>query len=293
MKFAAIDIGSNAVRLLFSNVSEEKGKVVFKKSSLIRIPIRLGEDAFREGIISKEKEVQLIKTLVAFKNLIEVISPLSYRACATSAMREARNGPEIIKKIRATSGLNVEIIGGKDEAGIIYSNHIAETLDPDCDYLYVDVGGGSTELTLISEGEMKQSRSFNIGTIRMLYQQVSKDEWEGMKVWVRENVKKNREVIAIGSGGNINRLYKMSDEKNKMLSKEKLEGLMLELSMLTYDERVNQLGLNPDRADVIVPAGKIFHTIMKNGGINQVHVPQFGLADGLVHLLYEEWKSRQ
>ncbi|HSH67882.1 MAG TPA: exopolyphosphatase [Bacteroidia bacterium] len=291
MKFAAIDIGSNAVRLLFCNVFDDDGRVTLKKSELIRVPLRLGEDAFITGKISPDKIQKLIDSINAFKNLIKVNEVIDYRACATSAMRDAQNGKEVIERIKKETGIQVELIDGKTEAAILYSNHIQERLDKDMSYLYIDIGGGSTELTLFSKGKTIASQSFNIGTIRMLHNQIDKAYWTTFKEWVETTTKGYTPIMAIGSGGNINKLFKMSGRKpNKMISTEKLKSLYTLLESYSYEDRIKLLGLNPDRADVIIPASKILLTILKKAGIEYAIVPQTGLADGIIHQLYRSRK---
>jgi exopolyphosphatase/guanosine-5'-triphosphate,3'-diphosphate pyrophosphatase len=292
MRFAAIDIGSNAVRLLLCNVYETEGQVHFKKAELVRMPIRLGEDVFRFGRISPEKKIQLAKVMKAFKLLIEAFGALDYRACATAAMREAENKDEVISFVAQQSGIEIEIIDGKTEARIIYSNHIAEFLEKDEAYLYIDVGGGSTELTLFADSHIVSSQSFNIGTIRMLQDSVSKETLNNMKEWIRKNVSPSQPHTAIGSGGNINKIFKMADRKeHKPLTYELLKEMHELLKQFSVEDRITKLGLNPDRADVIVPAAKIFLTVMKTASIEKILVPQIGLSDGIIHLLYE--KHRQ
>lgn len=293
MRFASIDIGSNAVRLLLCNVIEDSKDTHFKKNELIRMPIRLGEDSFLLKKITEEKIKKLVHTMKAFKYLIKVFDAVSYRACATSAMREAENGKEVIDRIKRESGLQVEIIDGKTEAEIIYSNHIAEHLEHDQSYIYIDVGGGSTELTLFSENKIVFSQSFNVGTIRFLHDTVSKDYWSLFKEKVKEVTKGYHPLTAIGSGGNINKMFKMVGKKdNKPVYYDKLKELYEYLNSFTVEERITQLGLNPDRADVIVPAAKIFLSIMKHGEIEKIIIPQIGLSDGIVHLLYENYKAK-
>lgn len=293
MRFAAIDIGSNAVRLLLCNVYDQDGEPVFKKAELVRMPIRLGEDAFRYKRITEEKKEKLAKTMKAFKLLIDVFGAVDYRACATAAMREADNGPEVIRYIKQQSGIEIEIIDGKTEAQIIYSNHIEEHLDHDQSYLYIDVGGGSTELTLFAKNKVVASQSFNIGTIRLLHDQVSKETWSYFKEWVKEKTIPFYPLTAIGSGGNINKLFKMADKKeNKPLTLAKIQEVYSFLKEFSVEERITRLGLNPDRADVIVPATKIFLTVMKTAVIDKILVPQIGLSDGIIHLLYEKNKRQ-
>jgi exopolyphosphatase/guanosine-5'-triphosphate,3'-diphosphate pyrophosphatase len=293
VKFASIDIGSNAVRLLFCNVIEDKGKASFKKSELIRIPLRLGEDAFLHKRITQQKATRLITTMKAFKHLISVHEVIDYKACATAALRAAQNSDDIIKRIRKEAGLNVEVIDGKTEASIIYSNHSAG-LNKTASYLYIDIGGGSTELTLISKGKTVASKSFNIGTILLLYNKVSDEVWLEFKDWVRKLSQGKGVITAIGSGGNINKLYKMSEEKgNRPLPYKKLKQLAAQIESYSPKDRVKILGLNPDRADVIVPASKILLTIMKCADIKNIMVPEIGLSDGIVRGLYQKYKKRK
>jgi exopolyphosphatase/guanosine-5'-triphosphate,3'-diphosphate pyrophosphatase len=293
MIFAAIDIGSNAVRLLFSHVYETKGKTYFEKEELIRMPVRLGEDTFLRGEISKQKADKLVAAMRGFKELMKVFDIVAYKACATSAMRDAKNGQEIIERVKKEADINIEIIDGKTEAATIFSNHAEEFLDPMKSYLYIDVGGGSVELTLISDREIIAQKSFNVGTLRMLFDKIDKDEWDSYKQWIKKNTQGIKPLNAIGSGGNINKLYKMSGKKDsKHLSYEKLKAMHDMLSSYTFEERITILGLKPDRADVIIPASKIFLTAMKHADIEKVYVPQIGLSDGIVHLLYDEYKKK-
>lgn len=288
MKFAAIDIGSNALRLLFGNVYESAQGPIFKKADLVRIPLRLGEDAFLHKKISPQKADKLVMAMKAYRQLLDFYEVTEYKACATAAMREATNAVEIIERISGEAGIAIEIIDGKTEAQIIYSNHVAEHLSSDSDYLYIDVGGGSTEITLFSKNHAVASRSFNIGTIRMLNNLVSKELWAEMKEWVKNETKEYRPLTAIGSGGNINKIFKMSRKKqNRPLSYAKLKEMHEFITSFSLKERIEVLGLNPDRADVIEPAGKIFLTVMKAADIKDIYVPQIGMADGLIHLLYE------
>lgn len=289
MKFAAIDIGSNAVRLLFCNVYEDKGQTYYKKAELIRVPIRLGEDSFLNKKISTKKADKLVTAMKAFKHLIDVYDAVDYRACATSAMRDAENGYDVVARVRKEAGIKIEIIDGKTEADIIFSNHIEEHLDKANNYLYIDIGGGSTEITLFSKNKVVVSQSFNIGTIRMLHEQIDKEYWSYFKNWVKEQTDGYKPLIAIGSGGNINKLFKMVGRKpNKPISTLKIKNLYEVLESYTYEERMQVFGLNPDRADVIIPASKILLSVLKKAEIEKVLVPQIGLSDGIVHLLYEK-----
>jgi exopolyphosphatase / guanosine-5'-triphosphate,3'-diphosphate pyrophosphatase len=294
LKFAAIDIGSNAVRLLFGNVYEGAAEPIFKKADLVRVPLRLGEDAFLHKRISDAKADKLITVMKSFRHLINFYEVSDFRACATSAMREAVNGAEIVARVKKETGITIEIIDGKTEAQIIYSNHIAESLDKNYDYLYIDVGGGSTEITLFSKDKVVTSRSFNIGTIRMLNDLVSREQWNEFKNWVKEITKDHRRpLIAIGSGGNINKIFKMSRKKqSRPLSYSKLKAIYDMLDAFTLDERIKILGLNPDRADVIIPASRIFLTVMKIAETDRLLVPQIGMADGLIHLQYEAYREK-
>ena len=293
MIFAAIDIGSNAVRLLFTHVYEIKGKVFFEKEELIRMPVRLGEDTFLKGEISKEKADKLVSAMKGFKELMNVFNIIAYRACATSAMRDAKNGKEVIERVKKEANINIEIIDGKTEAATIFSNHAEEFLDPLKSYLYIDVGGGSVELTLISDKKTIAQKSFDVGTLRMLFGKIDNNEWDSYKQWIKKNTQGIKPLNAIGSGGNINKLYKMSGKKeSKSLNYDKLKSMQDMLSSYTYEERITILGLKPDRADVIIPATKIFLTAMKYADIERVYVPQIGLSDGIIHLLYEEYKKK-
>lgn len=289
MKFAAIDIGSNAVRLLFCNVYEDGGKTLFKKAELIRVPIRLGEDSFLHKKISVKKADKLVTAMKAFKNLIDVYDAVGYRACATSAMRDAENRYEVVERVRKEAGIKIEVIDGKTEADIIYANHIEEHLDKNNNYLYIDIGGGSTEITLFSKNKAVVSQSFNVGTIRMLHDQIDKEYWSYFKNWIKEITAGYKPLIAIGSGGNINKLSKMTRKKSgKPFAVAKLKSLCELIESYSYEERIQVLGMNPDRADVIIPASKILLTVLKKAEIEKIIVPEIGLSDGIVHQLYEK-----
>ncbi|WP_316747801.1 exopolyphosphatase [Pedobacter gandavensis] len=289
LRYAAIDIGSNAVRLLIADITKTDEGFGFKKNTLIRVPLRLGDDAFLDHRISKRKTEDLLKTMLAFKNLMDVYQVTKYLACATSAMREAENGGEIIKQVKEVCDLNLEIIHGQREANIIYANHIEETLDNKKSYLYIDVGGGSTELSVFVNRIPVASKSFDIGTIRILDNQDREETWEEMKLWVKENTKGHKNLAAIGTGGNINKLFRMSDEKEGMpMSFIKLKTLYNNLNSHSLKERIQVFGLNPDRADVIIPACEIYITLLKWTGIKQIYVPKVGLVDGIINLLIEE-----
>jgi len=292
LKFAAIDIGTNAVRLLFSNVTENKKNTTFTKASLIRVPLRLGHDVFNEGKIEEIKREKLISTMHAFHHLINVHDVVDFRACATSAMRDAENGSEIVDIVRKRTGINIEIIDGKAEAEIIYSNRIVDMVDSSKPYLYVDLGGGSTEVTLFSNDEAEMSCSFNIGTIRILRDKVEDSEFDKLKHFLKEIKTQYPSVEVIGSGGNINKIFKLAGGKNmqpiKLKNVQEVYEMLLPFSV---DERVKVFGLKPDRADVIIPAAEIIMKIMKWSNAKKILVPKFGVADGLVRQLYYNYKK--
>lgn len=294
LKFAAIDIGSNAVRLLFTNVIEDGKKTTFRKSSLIRMPVRLGEDSFNSGIISEKRIKKLTQTMLAFKYLMEVEDVVAYRACATSAMREASNRKEVVNHIKKETGIRIEIIEGKEEAEIIYSNQIVEMIDDSNPYLYVDVGGGSTEISLFANKVRCATQSFNIGTIRLLNNKVGKKDYKLMKNWIRDLKLSGKEVKLIGSGGNINKIYKTSGKKDgQTLQYSELNEIYKFINFYTVEERIKVLGMNPDRADVIIPASEIFLNIMKWSGAKQIIVPTIGVSDGIVRQLYKEYSQKK
>ncbi|WP_316818558.1 exopolyphosphatase [Pedobacter nyackensis] len=289
LRYAAIDIGSNAVRLLIADISKNENGYSYKKNTLVRVPLRLGDDAFLDGHISERKTEDLLKTMTAFKNLMDVYHVEKYIACATSAMREADNGAEIIQLVKSQADIDLEIIAGQREANIIYANHIEENLDIKKSYLYIDVGGGSTELSVFVNRMPVASKSFDIGTIRILDNQDKDETWEDMRNWVKENTKSLKNLAGIGTGGNINKLFRMSDEKEGMpLTFLKLKALYNQLNAHSLKERISVFGLNPDRADVIIPACEIYITLMKWTGIKQIYVPKVGLVDGIINLLIEE-----
>jgi len=289
LRYAAIDIGSNAVRLLIADITENNTSVSFKKNTLVRVPLRLGDDAFLDHSLSLRKSTDLIKTMVAFRNLMDVYKVSDYMAFATSAMREAKNGGEIADQIKTSADIDLEIINGQMEAKIIYSSHIEQMIDKSKNYLYIDVGGGSTELSLFTGGDLWASKSFNIGTIRMLDNQDTEESWTDMKEFLRENTRPFKVISGIGTGGNINKLYKLAEEKeNAPLSFGKLKSLYSYLTSFSLKDRINVLGLNQDRADVIIPASEIYMTVMKCAGIKNIYVPTVGLVDGIIQTLIEK-----
>ena len=290
-KLAAIDIGSNAMRLLINNVIEYNGVKLFKKVDIVRVPIRLGTEAFKEKNISEYTRKRLVQALHGYKHLIEAHEVVNYRGCATSAMREAKNGAEIIQQIKDETGIHIEIIDGKEEAEIIYANHIEKLIDDKQAYLYVDVGGGSTEITFFKNGIVQNSKSFNIGTIRILNDMISTPMWDELHQWLEETLQ-GQAIQIIGSGGNINKVAKISrKDPNKPLSFDYLNNYYKILKSYTYEERIIELDLNPDRADVIIPAMKIFTSIMKWSKAKHIYVPKIGLADGIIKELEKNENS--
>jgi len=293
VRLAAIDIGSNAARLLISDVVPgTRPTPEFIKMALIRVPLRLGFDVFDKGEISASKTDKIIKTIKSYKYLLDVYEVKHLKACATSAMRDAVNANDIIKKIKAETGIEIEIISGQEEASLIYENHVAENLSKDESYLYIDVGGGSTELTFFSDGKLVFKESFNIGTIRMLKNQVTESHWDEMKEFIKTKTKGYHHVTAIGSGGNINKIFSLSKRKEgKPLSLELLRDYYKEFSTLSVTQRIALYHLREDRADVIVPALLIYINVMRWADTEEIFVPKIGLADGLIHTLYEEVKK--
>jgi len=294
MKLAAIDIGSNAVRLLISEVSVDDKKIAsFTKVSLVRVPLRLGFEVFENGEISTHKSELLMYTMKAYINLMKAYQVKYVKAIATSAMREASNSSEVIAMVKKETGIEIEVISGSDEAAFIYENHVAENLDKEHSYLYIDVGGGSTELTFLSNNKLIFKDSFDIGTIRLLKNKVSDAAWDEMKDNIKNKTKGHKEVIAIGSGGNINKVYSLSKRKDtKPLPLELLRDFYKELSNVSLSERIHVYKMREDRADVIVPALLIYVNVMKWSGASEIYVPKIGLADGLVQHLWEEVKEK-
>lgn len=289
MKYAAIDIGSNAIRLLIADVKREGVYKNYKKISLIRVPLRLGDDSFVNKKISKSKAEDFYKTMQAFKNLMDVHGVDRYMACATSAMREAKNGQEIVDKVNKKLDMHIEIVAGGTEASIIYASHAEEHLDKNKSYLYIDVGGGSTELSLFHQGKISQSKSFNIGTIRILDGQDKEETWQQMKLWLKKYAV-NLDLSAIGTGGNINKLFRLSETKDgEPLSKKRLLEISEYLKSYSLEDRINKLGLNKDRADVIIPAGDIFLFVMTWAEIDNIYVPRLGLVDGIIETLMKNY----
>lgn len=287
-KYGAIDIGSNAIRLLISSVHEEEGKKTrFKKTSLVRVPIRLGADVFKEKRVSQENMDRMMDAMQAYQLLMKTHKVLRYKACATSAMREAENGKEIVSMIKEKTGIQIDIIDGKKEAEIIAMTDLHELINTDATYLYVDVGGGSTELTLFENGKTVQSKSFKLGTVRLLNNLVSEQIWDELQHWIQTNTKDYTRVSLIGSGGNINNIFKNSRKKmGEPLSFLYLSSYYELLNSLSYEERIWKLNLNQDRADVIIPATRIYLSAMKWSNAKDIFVPKIGLSDGIIKYLY-------
>ncbi|ULQ57852.1 exopolyphosphatase [Flavihumibacter rivuli] len=292
---AAIDIGSNAARLLITEVVQEpNGSTRFNKLNLVRVPLRLGFDVFETLTISEKKVDHIVSTLKAYRLLMDVYGVEHFMACATSAMRDASNSNAIIEKVKAETGITISVISGDQEASFIYENHIAENLDKDHSYLYIDVGGGSTELTFFNDNQLIFKESFNIGTIRLLKKQVPDTRWDEMKEFVKNKTKGFKEITCIGSGGNINKVFSLSKKKDgKPLPFELLKDYHKELSSFSVEERMKLYNLREDRADVIVPALSIYVSVMRWSDSKEIYVPKIGLADGLIHILHEKVKGRR
>ena len=289
-KFGAIDIGSNAVRLLIAIVLEEDGKPTrFKKNSLVRVPIRLGADVFLNEGISLENEERLQDTMLAFKLLMKSHKVEKYKACATSAMREATNGRNIVERIYGRSNIRIDIIGGEEEAAIIAATDINEYISKDRNYLYVDVGGGSTEFSIFHNARKTISKSFKIGTVRLLNNTVKEKTWKNLEKWIKEHTEHYDNIDVIGSGGNINKIFKVSGKAmGKPLTYFYLSSYYKKLQSYTYEQRISELNLNQDRADVIIPATRIYLSAMKWSSAKHIYVPKIGLSDGIIKSMYNK-----
>ena len=289
-KYGAIDVGSNAIRFLIVTVIEQEGKEAkFKKTSLIRVPIRLGTDVFVEGKVSEASYLRMFDSFKAFQLLMKTHNVFKYRACATSAMREAKNGKTIVKRLLNATGIEINIINGNEEAKIIASTDLKTYLVHDKVFLYVDVGGGSTELTIYSEGKTVASKSFKMGTVRLINNLVDDKMWDQMKEWIKNNTQKYSHITLLGTGGNINSTYKYSGKKiGTPLNYKYLIAYFNKVKAFSYDDRIIELDMNPDRADVIIPALKIYIFAMKWSGAECIYVPKVGLSDGIVRSLYNE-----
>lgn len=291
--FAAIDIGSNAIRLLINNIEGGGSTTDFKKVAYLRVPIRLGDDVFTKGRISEDKKYRLIHAMQGFSHIMKAYGVMDFRACATSAMRDAENGKDIVAFIQKESGISIDIISGREEAEIIYeAGELDRLMDKKQNYLYVDVGGGSTEVVVYSNQQKVTSNSFQLGTVRMLVDAVQEKEAKRFKAWLKEIYEAHGALSIIASGGNINKIHKVLDKRDREpLNYAELKDFYDTLKELSYEERVQIFKLNTYRADVIVPALKIFLTISKICKVNQIYVPKIGLADGIIHHLYVERKA--
>ncbi len=293
MKLAAIDIGSNAARLLITDVIEGIGHPPqFSKLNLVRVPLRLGFDVFETGEISEHRIVMIVEAMKAYSHLLKLYEVEHLKACATSAMRDANNGEAIINRVKEETGISIDIISGDLEASAIYQNHIAESMDANNNYLYIDVGGGSTELTFFADGSPVFNQSFNIGTIRLLKEQVVESMWNDMKDMIKANTKGFKKIVAIGSGGNINKIFSISKKKDgKPLELSLLKDYFKEFSAVSIKDRIRLFKFKEDRADVIVPALQIFINVMRWADADEILVPKIGLADGLIQQLYSDLRK--
>lgn len=297
LNYAAIDIGSNAVRLLIKSIdSDADDKEKFKKMQLMRVPLRLGFDIFKNGALSDKKAEKLRRLMKAYRQIMKIYDVYDYRACATSAMRDASNGIDVIKKIYKETGLNIEIIDGKEEAHIVYSNHIECMADRTGAYIYVDVGGGSTEINFLMNGELQSSVSYNIGTVRLLTEQVKPTEWQRLEADLQAMMTSTDHINIIGSGGNINKIYRMTAVKDKELQRMPIysvQAIYDQLRPLTIEQRMERFALKADRADVIIPAAEIFLCIAHIVHAAYIHVPVIGLADGIIDELFAQRNERE
>lgn len=290
MRYAAIDIGSNAVRLLIADILEKNDNtIIYSKNTLLRVPLRLGDDAFIDKHISEGKFQDMVKTMSAFRNLMDVYKVSDYMACATSAMRDAKNGTTVVEACRKTAGVDIQIVDGGVEAQIIYNSYLNGKMDKNKVYLYIDVGGGSTEISLFAKANLVASKSFNLGTIRILDNQDQPETWDEMRRWVKEKTKGYKHIYGIGTGGNINKLSKLANEKvDKPMTYAKLKALYDYLNNYSLKDRIQELGLRSDRADVIIPASEIFLAIMKAGHLANIVAPRVGLVDGIIQTLIDK-----
>ena len=292
-KLAAIDIGSNAIRILIANVVLEVGEhPVYMKSEMIRVPIRLGQDSFTVGEISKKNMKRVVKAMKAFRLIMKVNGVKHYMACATSALRESNNADELIARVKKKTKIKIEVIDGRKEAEIISNTTILNDFGQNLNYLYVDVGGGSTEFSVLQEGKRIVSKSFKTGTVRMINNMVNEKVWLEIEKWIQTHTNGIKKIALLGSGGNINKIFKLSNIKEgKPLTYIKINAIYQDLKKLTYEQRILKYNLNLDRADVILPALEIYLKTLKWSGTTKVFVPKIGLADGMIKMMYKKFNA--
>ena len=292
-KLAAIDIGSNAIRILIANVVQEVGEhPVYMKSEMIRVPIRLGQDSFTVGEISKKNMKRVVKAMKAFRLIMKVNGVKHYMACATSALRESNNADELVALVKKKAKIKIEVIDGRKEAEIISNTTILNDFGQNLNYLYVDVGGGSTEFSVLQEGKRIVSKSFKTGTVRMINNMVNEKVWLEIEKWIQTHTAGIEKIALLGSGGNINKVFKLSNTKEgKPLTYIKINTFFQDLKKLTYEQRILKYNLNLDRADVILPALEIYLKTLKWSGASKVFVPKIGLADGMIKMMYKKFNT--
>ena len=292
-KLAAIDIGSNAIRILIANVVQEVGEhPVYMKSEMIRVPIRLGQDSFTVGEISKKNMKRVLKAMKAFRLIMKVNGVKHYMACATSALRESNNADELVALVKKKAKIKIEVIDGRKEAEIISNTTILNDFGQNLNYLYVDVGGGSTEFSLLQDGKRIVSKSFKIGTVRMINNMVNEKVWLEIEKWIQTHTTGIKKIALLGTGGNINKVFKLSNIKEgKPLTYIKINAIYQDLKKLTYEQRILKYNLNLDRADVILPALEIYLKTLKWSGATKVFVPKIGLADGMIKMMYKKFNA--
>lgn len=293
MKFGAIDIGTNAARLLIGEVIEDNGISSVKKISYTRIPLRLGMEVFENGEISKKKAEEFKKSMLAFKLISEVFDVKEMRACATSAMREASNGKEIQRMIKKETAVSIDIIDGDEEANIIFSSFLKIDYDLSGAFIVIDVGGGSTEISIFEKGKNRKYKSFPVGTIRLLKGKVDDSVWEKISNWLNKNVVPSKKYSVFATGGNINKMHKLLGKKgSETIAVKELKELHKELQSYSLSKRITKFQLKPDRADVIIPAGQIFLKTLKNLNVSELFVPKVGLSDGIIHQLHSKYARK-
>jgi exopolyphosphatase/guanosine-5'-triphosphate,3'-diphosphate pyrophosphatase len=292
-KLAAIDIGSNAIRMLIANVVQTEGEhPIFMKSEMVRVPIRLGQDSFTVGEISNKNTKRVVRAMKAFKLLMKINKVNNYMACATSALRESNNALELVKKVKKKTGIKIEIIDGKKEAEIISYSNVISDQGHNSNYLYIDVGGGSTEFSIIKNRKRISSKSFKTGTVRMINGMVNDEVWVKIEDWIKKNTEGIDKIQLLGTGGNINKVFKLLDTKEgNPITYIKLNSFYNDLKVLSYEERILKYNLNLDRADVIIPALEIYLKAFNWSGANKIFVPKIGLSDGMIKMMYKKYNA--